>query len=206
MQNNKWSIQKLVFTGMLAAVAGVLMSLDFSVPMMPPFYKVDFSDIPTIIATFLFGPLSGAAVEVIKVIIKMILKSTTTFGVGELANLIGIVIFILPVYLVYSLRGKTAKAALEAALISVPIRIAFSCCVNAFITLPLYAAAMGVSLNQVVLMVAKVNPAITDLKTFIILATIPFNLLKNALNHVIGYLLFMKLKEARVFSNMNLGR
>ena len=35
---NKWSTQQLVLTGMLAAVAGVLMSLDFSIPMMPPFY------------------------------------------------------------------------------------------------------------------------------------------------------------------------
>lgn len=41
-----WSIQKLIYTGMLAAVAGALMSLEFSVPMMPPFYKIDFSDVP----------------------------------------------------------------------------------------------------------------------------------------------------------------
>ena len=206
MKNGKWSIQKLVLTGMLAAVAGVLMSLDFSVPMMPAFYKVDFSDVPSILATFLLGPVSGAAVEVIKIVIKMILKSTTTFGVGELANLIGIVIFIAPMYGIYCLRGKTGRAALEAAVISVPVRIAFSCCVNAFITLPLYAAAMGISLDQVVQIVGKVNPAIHDLKSFIILATIPFNLIKNSLNHVIGYLLFVRLKEAKVISSLALGR
>ena len=39
---SKWSIQKLIYTGMLAAIAGALMSLEFSVPLMPPFYKVDF--------------------------------------------------------------------------------------------------------------------------------------------------------------------
>ena len=43
MKNDK-SIQKMIFTAMLAALAGVLMSLEFSVPMMPPFYKVDLSD------------------------------------------------------------------------------------------------------------------------------------------------------------------
>ena len=53
----KWSIQKLIYTGMLAAVAGALMSLEFSVPMMPPFYKIDFSDVPSIIALFLMGLL-----------------------------------------------------------------------------------------------------------------------------------------------------
>ena len=42
----KWSVKKMVTTAMLAAVAGVLMSLEFSVPLMPVFYKIDFSDVP----------------------------------------------------------------------------------------------------------------------------------------------------------------
>ena len=71
---------------MLAAVAGVLMSLEFSVPMMPPFYKVDFSDVPSVIAVFLMGPVSGICVEVIKLLIKLITVGTNTMYVGELAN------------------------------------------------------------------------------------------------------------------------
>ena len=66
---NKWSTQTLVLTGMLAAVAGVLMSLEFSIPMMPPFYKVDFSDVPSVIALFSMGPASAVCVEVIKILI-----------------------------------------------------------------------------------------------------------------------------------------
>ena len=62
----------MIYTAMLAAVAGVLMSLEFSVPMMPPFYKVDFSDVPSVIAVFLMGPVSGICVEVIKLLIKLI--------------------------------------------------------------------------------------------------------------------------------------
>ena len=58
MKTGKWSIQKLIYTAMLAAVAGVLMSLEFSVPMMPPYYKVDFSDVPSVIAVFLMGPVT----------------------------------------------------------------------------------------------------------------------------------------------------
>ena len=191
----KWTTQTLIYTAMLAAVAGALMSLEFPLPMMPPFYKVDFSDVPTVIATFLFGPVSGSAVELIKILVKMILKGTTTFGVGELANLTGILIFVLPLWLIYSKAGKTHKAARTACIVSLPIRIAFSCFVNAFITLPLYAAAMGISLDEVVQIVASVNPAITDLKTFIILATIPFNLIKNSLNCVLGYALYVRLRK-----------
>ena len=63
MKTGKWSIQKLIYTAMLAAVAGVLMSLEFSVPMMPPFYKVDFSDVPSVIAVFLMGPMLHALTQ-----------------------------------------------------------------------------------------------------------------------------------------------
>ena len=59
--------------------------------------------------------------------------------------------------------------------------------------LPLYAAAMGLPLNQVITMVAAVNPAISDLTTFIFLATIPFNLIKLGLNCFVGYLLYTRL-------------
>ena len=52
---------------------------------------------------------------------------------------------------------------------------------------------MGVSLDEVVRMVAAVNPAITNLTTFIILATIPFNILKLGINYLIGYLLYERL-------------
>ena len=67
----KWSVKKLVTTAMLAAVAGVLMSLEFSIPFMPVFYKVDFSDVPTVIALFSMGPASAMCVEIIKILIKL---------------------------------------------------------------------------------------------------------------------------------------
>ena len=168
----KWSIQKLIYTGMLAAVAGALMSLEFSVPMMPPFYKIDFSDVPSIIALFLMGPASAAWVEIIKIIIKLITVGTNSMYVGEFANLIGVALFVIPMWAVYKKGGKTRRAAIASLAVSVPIRTLFACFCNAFITLPLYAAAMGLPLNQVITMVAAVNPAISDLTTFIFLATI----------------------------------
>ena len=191
---NKWSTKKLVRTAMLSAVAGVLMSLEFSLPMMPPFYKVDFSDIPTIIALFAAGPGSAACVEVIKILIKLFTVGTNSMYVGEFANLLGIVLFILPVYLIYHKLGKTKRAAFIALMASIPIRITFSCFINACITLPLYAKAMGMPLNEVVAIVASVNPLIQDLPTFLALATVPFNLIKISLNYVAGYWLFERLK------------
>ena len=91
--------------------------------------------------------------------------------------------------------GKTTKGALTALAADVPIRIVFSCFLNACITLPLYAKAMGMPLDEVVRAVAFVNPMIKDLTTFIVLATVPFNLIKISLNFVVGYWLYDRLKN-----------
>lgn len=198
MKTGKWSIQKLIYTAMLAAVAGVLMSLEFSVPMMPPFYKVDFSDVPSVIAVFLMGPVSGICVEVIKLLIKLITVGTNTMYVGELANLIAAFRFVWPLWFLYQKLGANRKAAVEALLISIVIRTACACFINANITLPLYAKAMSLPLDEVIRMVASVNPAIKDLNGFIILATIPFNVLKVGLNYIVGQLLFVRLRAAKI--------
>lgn len=198
MKTGKWSIQKLIYTAMLAAVAGVLMSLEFSVPMMPPFYKVDFSDVPSVIAVFLMGPVSGICVEVIKLLIKLITVGTNTMYVGELANLIAAFLFVWPLWFLYQKLGANRKAAVEALLLSIVIRTVCACFINANITLPLYAKAMSLPLDEVIRMVASVNPAIKDLNGFIILATIPFNVLKVGLNYIVGQLLFVRLRAAKI--------
>ena len=198
MKTGKWSIQKLIYTAMLAAVAGVLMSLEFSVPMMPPFYKVDFSDVPSVIAVFLMGPVSGICVEVIKLLIKLITVGTNAMYVGELANLIAAFLFVWPLWFLYQKLGANRKAAVEALLLSIVIRTACACFINANITLPLYAKAMSLPLDEVIRMVASVNPAIKDLNGFIILATIPFNVLKVGLNYIVGQLLFVRLRAAKI--------
>lgn len=190
----KWSTKALITTGMLAAVAGVLMSLEFSVPMMPPFYKVDFSDVPSVIALFTLGPASAICVEVIKILIKLITVGTNSMYVGELSNLLGIILYVMPIWLIYTKRGRTRKSAVTALAVNLPIRIAFACFLNACITLPLYAKAMGLPLDGVVQIVASVNPMIKNLPTFIILATIPFNFIKLTLNYIVGYLLYDRLK------------
>lgn len=196
--NKKWTTQTIILTGMLAAVAGVLMSLEFSIPMMPPFYKIDFSDVPSVIAIFMLGPIPGAIVELIKIIIKLITVGTNTMYVGEFANLIGILLFVWPIWVIYKRRGMNMRAAINALVVSLPIRIAVSCAINAFITLPLYAKAMGLSMNEVIHTVGAVNPLIQNLPLFLILATIPFNLIKLSLNYAAGWFLYERLKKIHI--------
>ena len=188
-----WTVPKITYTALFAAVAGVLMSLEFSVPLMPVFYKVDFSDVPPVIALFAMGPASGFAVEIVKILIKVATVGTNSNFVGEFANLIGTALFILPIWLLSKKTGLSKKGTALTLAISGVIRIVWSCFCNAFITLPLYAASYGLPLEEVVRMVSAANPAIEDLTGFIILATIPFNLLKFTLNYVIAHVLYHRL-------------
>ena len=192
----KWSVKKLTCTALLAAVAGVLMSLEFSVPLMPVFYKVDFSDVPTVIALFAMGPASGLGVELIKLLIKVAAVGTNSNFVGEFANLIGAFLFILPIWLISNKTGLSKRGTAVTLALSGVIRIAWSCFCNAFITLPLYAASFGLPLEEVIRTVSAANPAITSLTGFIIMATIPFNLLKYALNYLAAHLLYHRVVPA----------
>ena len=178
----------MVTTAMLAAVAGVLMSLEFSVPLMPVFYKIDFSDVPAVIALFSMGPVSGLCVEFVKILIKLITVGTNSNYVGEFSNLIGAFI---------SKRMPSNKKGIAAALsISAVIRIAWACFCNACITLPMYAATMGVSIDALTAQFTPAMPAVQNLTTFIILATIPFNIIKIALNYSIAAILYDRLAAA----------
>jgi riboflavin transporter FmnP len=107
------------------------MSLEFSVPLMPVFYKVDFSDVPAVIALFSMGPVSGLCVEIVKILIKLLTVGTNYNYVGEFSNLIGAIMFILPIWLV-SRKMPSNKRGMTAALaISGAISIAWACFCNA---------------------------------------------------------------------------
>ena len=193
MFKRKFTTQQVILTGMLAALAGVLMALEISIPFMPPFYKFDFSDIPSVIGLFLMGPVEGALIEIIKLVIKLILTGTNSMYVGEFANLVSIVLFIIPTWFIYKKLGKTRKAAIIALICSIVIRTSCACFMNAFISLPLYAKAMGISLDEVVKAVGGVNKNINNLQTFIIYATIPFNVLKLSINSFLAYAIYDRL-------------
>ena len=51
--------RKITVTALLAAIATVLTLLNFSIPIMPSFIKMDFSDLPALLASFAFGPWYG---------------------------------------------------------------------------------------------------------------------------------------------------
>ena len=95
------STRKIVVIGVFSAIATMLFMLDFPVMFAPTFYKLDFSELPAIIAAFAYGPVAGVMVELIKILLKLVIKGTSTAFVGELANFMVGVSYILPASMIY---------------------------------------------------------------------------------------------------------
>lgn len=200
---SKTDYRFLTFTAVLAALAGVLMSFEISIPIFPIFYKIDFSDVPTIIATFMLGPVSGGCVELLKLIIKLATVGTNTMYVGEFANLVGIIFFVVPLWYVYKKGNFSRKGMIVALIVCTVLRALISCGINAFITLPMYSKAMGIDINELAVRFAPSSLGVSNLITFIVFATLPFNIIKNSLNCLIGGFLWSRVKGIRFISDIH---
>ena len=144
----------------------------------------------------LCGPVSGLCVEIVKILIKLITVGTNSNYVGEFSNLIGAFMFILPIWLISKKTERSKKGMATALAVSGVLRVAWACFCNACITLPMYAATMGISIDELTARFTPAMPQVQNLATFIILATIPFNVLKITLNYSLATILFFRVATA----------
>ena len=126
--------RKMVMTAMLAAVSSVLMFFSFNVPLMPGFIKMDFSELPALIASFALGPVSGVAVCLVKNLVNLFF--TTTGGVGELSNFLLGSLFVAPAGIVYR-KIKGRKGALVGSLIGAAAMAVCSVFSNYYVVYPI---------------------------------------------------------------------
>ena len=185
-------IRIMAQVAMLAAVATILMLVEFPIPFLaPPFYQLDFSEIPVLIGTFAMGPLWGVVIEFIKILLNFVLNGTITAGVGELANFVIGCSFIIPAGIIYRMN-KTRKNALIGMVTGTILMAIVGCLVNAFVLLPAYSAGLGIPMDTLIGMGSAINPAITNVGWFVVLAVAPFNLLKGVLVSVVTLLIYKK--------------
>lgn len=194
-EKQRINARKLTLIAMLGAIGGLLMFYEISVPFAPPFYKLDFSDVPSIIGTFIMGPLAGIYIEIIKVFIKLLLRGTSTAFIGEIVSVIGSSLFVLVIWWVYAYGKRGIKAMYYSLGVGLIFRIIWACICNVYISLPMYARIYGWPMEKLIGMGTAVNPKITDMNTFVIWAIIPFNLLKYSLVCVLVALLYKVLEK-----------
>lgn len=181
-------LRKLTGTAMLGAVATVLMFIDFSVPIMPSFIKMDVSELPALIASFAYGPLSGIAVCLIKNLIN--LTRTSTAGVGELCNFMLGVCFVLPAGLIY-LRRKSRSTAAIGALVGAACMAVLSVPVNYFITYPVYTNFMP--LDTIIGMYQAIFPGVDGLLQCLVVFNLPFTFVKGLIDAGLTFLVYKPL-------------
>ncbi|MGN0291650.1 MAG: ECF transporter S component, partial [Lachnospiraceae bacterium] len=140
-QKKSVNVRYMTMTAMLSAIAFVLMMLEFSVPVMPFFIKLDFSELPALIGSFSMGPLSGVAICLIKNLLHLPMSSTG--GVGELSNFILGALFVVPAGLMYK-KKKGRKSALIGSFMGAVIMALVSVVSNYFIVYPVYTAIMPI--------------------------------------------------------------
>lgn len=187
-QEQKRRIRWMAKVAILSAIAAILMFLEFPLPLMPPFLKFDFGDVPALLAAFSMGPLAGVTVGLIKNLIN--LPTSQTMMVGELAN------FIIGSSLVatagfFYRNHKTKKGAIRAMAIGTLVFTVVGCLFNYFVNIPFYLTVMHFPMEAIISLTNKAgNTLVHDLNSLILYVFVPFNLLKGFVVSLIVTLIY----------------
>ena len=185
------------FTVLLSVLAGTAIACVlglFRFPILPmvSFLTYDFADIPIVISAFAFGPVAGVLVEFIKEIVKLMLKSTSTAFVGDLANFLIGCMLVLPASVIYQFH-KSKNSALFGCIVGTLVMTVFGTWFNAVYLLPTFSRLFGMPMEAILGMGQAINAGVKDLTTFVIFMVAPINIIKGVGISAITMLVYKKL-------------
>ena len=184
--------RRVTIIGICAAIATVLHILDFPLLFIAPeFYKLDFSELPVMLCGFYLGPSATVACEGIKILLKLLLKGTSTAFVGDFANFAVGCSLVLPATVIYHL-GKSKKSAVFGLIAGTLILTVFGSAFNAIYLLPKFSELFGLPLDTIIAMGSAIHPAVADLPTFVALCVAPLNLCKGGAVSALTLLLYKR--------------
>ena len=186
-------VRKIAVTAMLAALSTVLMFLSFPVPaLIPSFVKMDFSELPALVAAFVISPWAGAAVCLVKNLINALF--TTTGGIGEVCNFLLGVMMVVPAGLIYKYK-KTRVGALIACLTGCVIMAGASILINYYISYPVYFNIFAPE-ETILDLYRLINPNVGNLWDALIWFNAPFTFVKGVLVSAITFIIYKPLSNA----------
>lgn len=198
MKNSK--IRKITITAFLAALSTILyyfvkFPLALIIPIIPPFLEVNFSMVPVLLGGYMVGPIYGVVVVLVRFLVK--LPSTSTAGVGELADfLIGVSIVVVS-SIIYK-KNKTKKGAFLSLTFGCLVWIITSLFVNAFILIPTYINLyFNGDVNGLVSLLSAI-PGITSenyLIKYVLYGALPFNTILSLMVCVITFIVYKPLHK-----------
>ena len=192
MKSKKFlSINMLAKIGVLSALAYVVMSFEMPLWFAPPFYKMDASESIILIGAFALGPAAAVVIEGMKILLNILFTDTTTNFVGEIANFLIGLSFVLPTVWIYQ-KNKSFKSAVIGMIVGTISLTIFGALMNYFVLLPAYAFFFKMPMETLVAMGTSINPSINSAFTFVLFATAPFNLVKGVLCSIVAILLYKR--------------
>lgn len=180
---------KITYTAVFAAIATILMYIEFPLPFMPPFLKVDLSGAVVLIGAFIFG--IGPAITMIGIKDLIHLTQSQTGGSGELADFLMLSTLVIVAVLLYRAHKSRKMAAVGCVIGSVAMAC-MGMLTNYFLIIPFYSA-VGMPIDAILGACAAVNPAINGMGAYLLIGVLPFNLIKGAILTVITMLAYKKL-------------
>lgn len=188
----KKTLRYITKIGILSAMAFVLMLFEFPLLFLAPsFYELNFSDVVALVGSFAMGPLAGVLIEFFKILLNLIVTGTDTAFVGEFSNFVMGCAFVLPAAILYQ-RRKTLKMAVIGMLVGTLVLAVVSGLLNYYVMIPMYSNLYGAPIEAIIGMGAKINPAIGSLWSLVLLAVVPFNLIKGVACAILTFFLYKR--------------
>lgn len=185
----KTVLRSLVVSALLGAVGFILMFIELSVPIMPSFIKFDISELPALIASFAYGPLYGILVCFLKNALHLLVTSTA--GVGELANFLMGIFFVVPAGWIYRCRKGRTSALIGS--LSGAVSMGVSCVlINYFLIYPIYYKIM-IPKNVILSAYQAILPSVDSIFESLLIFNLPFTAAKGIIVAVLCFLIYKKL-------------
>lgn len=183
------SLRMITVTAIMSALSAVLMFVEFSIPIMPSFIKLDISDLPALITSYAFGPVCGVAVCLVKNLIHLL--ATQTAGVGELSNFIHGAIFVFVAGMFYKYHHNR-KFAFIGAMAGDFAMAAMSFFINYFFVYPIYFKLMAPE-AAILGAYQEILPSVDSLWKAILFFNVPFTFAKGLISVAITFAIYPKI-------------
>ena len=134
----KFKTRDLTMIAMMGAICCILLHIDFPLPFLPPFMNFDLAGLVEIIGGFAMGPLQAVCIILVKILLKLLLKGTSTAFVGDLANFVVGCSLVLPATVFYHTH-KSKHSAIIGLAIGTLVMTVFGSAFNAVYLLPKFA-------------------------------------------------------------------
>ncbi|RKQ29575.1 ECF transporter S component [Oceanobacillus halophilus] len=172
---------KLIILALLGTISLVLFFVNFPLPFLPPYLKIDFSDVPALMASLIFSPMAGVIVVAVKNLLYLAVSGAGD-PIGVVANFLAGLMFVVPVSVFYHKFRKDVKSVVSGLVTGTVIMAVGMSVLNYFFILPAYGWFMGWEMTPQVIWAS------------VIAGVLPFNAIKGIVVGLLFVPLFIKMK------------